>query len=134
MWNMESNVAPEAKKRIQSFTDLYAWQEGHKLVRMIYSATDKFPDTEKFGLIGQLRSASVSVTSNIAEGFRKKSRKEKQKFYRTALASLTEIESQILVARDVGFLAKKNYQEISEQSIRVSKLISSLIRGAPDKK
>lgn len=66
---------------IREFTDLMAWQEGHKLVLMIYKLNDKFPKHEIFGLGDQIRRASVSITSNIAEGFGRQSLKEKIQFF-----------------------------------------------------
>jgi len=78
------------KKKIKSFTDLYAWREGHKLVLMIYGATEKFPQKELFGLVSQMRRAIISTTSNIAEGFRRNTKKEKYQFYSMAEGSITE--------------------------------------------
>lgn len=76
--------------KIQSFTDLNAWKEGHKLALIIYEITNKFPKEEIFGLSNQLRRAVVSITSNIAEGFSRQSYKEKAHFYFTSLGSTTE--------------------------------------------
>lgn len=72
------------KKRIQSFTDLEAWKEGHKLVILIYKGTEKFPQKEIFALTSQMRRCAVSITSNIAEGFGRQSYKEKVQFYSIA--------------------------------------------------
>lgn len=67
-------------KKIAKFTDLVAWQEAHKLVLMIYKMTKIFPAEERYGLVSQMRRASVSITSNIAEGFGRKSAKDKITF------------------------------------------------------
>ena len=74
--------------KIKSFTDLTAWKEGHKLVLLIYKLTKKFPKEESYGLTDQIRRCSVSITSNIAEGFSRKSQKEKLQFYHMSLGSL----------------------------------------------
>lgn len=118
------------KKRIESFTDLHAWKEGHVLVLQIYNATQSFPSDERFGLTNQLRRASVSITSNVAEGFSRESPKEKVQFYRTALASLTEVQNQLLIARDVKYLNADIFTQVSSQSIIVSKLTNGLIKSA----
>lgn len=115
-------------KKIKSFTDLTSWQEAHKLVLMVYKATKTFPPDERFGLRDQLRRSSVSVSSDIAEGFSRQSSLEKKQFYYRALGSLTELQNQSLIARDVGYLPQKVFEEIAEQSITVSKLINSLIK------
>lgn len=112
-----------------SFTGLKVWQEGHRLVLNIYQATKVFPKTEMFGLTSQLRRAAVSVTSNIAEGFGRKSQKEKMRFYRIALASLTEIQNQILVAKDVQYLKEEDFNNLAEQTITVAKLTNGLLRS-----
>lgn len=119
----------EEKKKIESFTDLYAWQEGHRLVLLIYKITKTFPREELFGLTNQLRRAAVSITSNISEGFSRKSAKEKSQFYSMALGSLTELQNQALIARDVGYLQKEGFGVIASQTILVSKMINGLIKS-----
>ena len=115
-------------RKIKSFTDLHAWQEGHKLVLEIYKITKKFPKEEQFGLTIQLRRAAVSFTSNIAEGSSRNSYKEKSQFYSIALGSLTEIQNQLLVARDIGFMTKEEFDKIAEQTIIVNKITNGLIK------
>ncbi|MFA6295952.1 MAG: four helix bundle protein [Patescibacteria group bacterium] len=116
------------KTKIKSFTDLNAWKEAHVLVIMIYKITKTFPKDELFGLINQLRRCAVSITSNIAEGFSRPTYKEKIKFYYTSLGSVTELQNQILVARDIEYLSNKDFQKIANQSITVHKLINGLIK------
>lgn len=115
-------------KKIRSFTDLNAWKEAHKLVLMIYKATKNFPKEELFGLMNQMRRAAVSITSNIAEGFSRQSYKEKVQFYCVAQGSNTELQNQLLVARDVGYLAKEEFHEIAQQSVISHKLLNGLIK------
>jgi four helix bundle protein len=114
---------------IQSFTGLHAWQEAHKLVLGIYRFTKSFPREELFGLTQQIQRAGVSISSNIAEGFSRKSSREKMQFYYIALASLTEVQNQLLIARDVGFLSSKEFDETAKQTVVVSKLINGLIKS-----
>jgi len=114
--------------KITNFKDLYAWQEGHKLVLLIYKLTEKFPQKEMFGLTNQMRRAAVSITSNIAEGFSRRSYKDKSQFYSMALGSLTELQNQLLVAKDVDYLSDSSFEKTSEQTITVSKLINGLIK------
>ena len=115
-------------KTIRSFTDLDAWKEGHKLALIVYEVTKTFPKEEIFGLIMQMRRAAVSITSNIAEGFSRQSYKEKLQFNSISLGSLTELQNQSLVARDVKFMSEVDFQRIAQQSIRVSKLVNGLIK------
>ena len=115
-------------KKIKSFTDLNVWQEGHKLVLLIYKTTKKFPKDEKFSLVSQIRRAAVSITSNIAEGFSRRSYQEKLHFYSMAQGSLTEVQNQLLIGRDVGYLEKKEFEKIATRSISVHKLLNGIIR------
>lgn len=117
------------KKTIRTFTDLDAWKEGHKIVLMIYKITRNFPKEEVFGLTSQLRRCSVSITSNIAEGFSRQSSKDKIQFYAIALGSLTELQSQTITAKDVGLMKSDDFQKIAEQSVVVHKIISGLIKS-----
>lgn len=115
-------------KKIKSFTDLDAWKEGHKLVIMVYKITKDFPNEEKFGLVSQMRRAVISITSNIAEGFSRQSYGEKSQFYSIAQGSTTEIQNQILAAKDIGYLSKENFDKLAEQTIIVHKIINGLIK------
>lgn len=114
--------------KIKSFTDLNAWKEGHKIVLEIYLITRKFPKEELFGLTSQIRRSAVSITSNLAEGFSRKSLKEKVQFYRIALGSTSELQNQLLISKDINYLNQSNFTRIAEQTIVVSKLINGLIK------
>lgn len=118
-----------SKEKIRSFTDLNSWKEAHKLVVVIYKITKSFPEDERFGLTNQIRRAAVSITSNIAEGFSRNTFKEKTQFYSIALGSLTEVQNQLLVARDVGYLDNKIFQEIGAQTVIISKLCNGLLKS-----
>lgn len=120
-------------EKIKSFTDLEAWKEGHNLVLMIYNLTKKFPKEEVFGLTNQLRRAVVSITSNIAEGFSRRTSKDKIHFYLISLGSLTEIQNQILIAKDIKYIDKEEFNKIALQTIVVSKLINGLIKYCNNK-
>ena len=119
----------EYKSKIQSFQDLNVWQEGHKLVLMVYKVTGTFPKTETYSLVDQMRRAVISVTSNIAEGFSRKSYKEKLQFYFMSQGSLTELENQLLIAKDVGYLKLTDYKDLVEQCLVVHKLLSGIIKS-----
>jgi len=120
----------EENKKIKSFTDLNAWREGHGLVLEIYKVTKDFPKEEQFGLTNQLRRAGVSLTSNIAEGFSRGSYKEKLQFYLMALGSLTEVQNQLLVARDVGYVSKEKFDRLAERSVIISKITNGLVKSS----
>ena len=96
-------------KKIKDFTDLDAWQEAHKLVLSIYKITNSFPEDEKYGLISQMKRSAVSVTSNIAEGFGRSTKKDKIRFYTIAIGSLYELRNQLITSKDLGFLPKSIY-------------------------
>ncbi|MEK7654470.1 MAG: four helix bundle protein [Patescibacteria group bacterium] len=117
-------------EKIQKFTDLVAWKEGHKLVLAIYKATGAFPREETFALTDQIRRAATSITSNIAEGFSKKTAKEKTQFYHTALGSLNELQSQLITAKDLGYTNPASFKIADELSVGVSKLINGLMKTA----
>ena len=122
------NTLLQIRPKISAFTDLTAWQEGHKLVLLVYKITNTFPTSEQFSLTNQIRRAAVSITSNIAEGFSRQSYKEKTQFYATALGSLTEVQNQILIAKDVGYITENAFEELQHASITANKLINGLIK------
>jgi len=114
--------------KIKNFTDLNAYKEAHKLVLIIYKVTNKFPKEERYGLINQMRRATVSITSNIAEGFSRNTIKDKCQFYTLAQGSLTELQSQLLISRDLSYLTREDFNQIANQTVIVNKLINGLKR------
>jgi len=118
------------ENKIKSFTDLNVWREGHKLVLKIYSVTKQFPNEEIFGLSNQMRRSAVSVTSNIAEGFSRISFKEKVQFYSMVLASLTELQNQLLISKDVKYISLEQFRNLAQRSVVVHKLINGLIKSS----
>lgn len=124
---METKARP-----ILSFKDLIVWNEAHHLVLKTYVATKEFPKEELFALTSQMRRAAISITSNIAEGFSRKGKKEKIQFYTIAKGSLTELESQFLVARDIGYLGIPENEDVFKQITSVHRLINAFIRTTND--
>ncbi len=119
----------KAASKITKFTDLKTWQSAHSLMLDVYKHTKSFPDDEQFGLIAQLRRASVSVASCIAEGFSRRTAKDKVHFYSMAQGSLTEVQDQLLLSRDLRYINHKEFSKIAEKSIATHKLISGLIKS-----
>lgn len=114
--------------KIEKFTDLNVWQEGHKLVIMIYQITKSFPKEELYSLIDQMRRAAASITANIAEGFGRQGYKEKVQFYYLAQGSLNELKNFLLITRDVGYLNKDDFDKIAQQANLVHQLLQGFIR------
>lgn len=119
----------ESRATIKSFTDLNAWREAHMFVVLIYKKTKDFPKDEQFGLTNQIRRAAVSITSNIAEGFGRRSSKDRVHFYDMARASLSEVQSQLMVAKDVGYLDEIMFNELANQSVECYKVLTGLINA-----
>ena len=112
---------------VNNFKDLIAWQKSHLLVLEIYTATSTFPKSEQFGLTNQLRRAAVSIVSNIAEGFGRRTVADRTHFYDMARASLHEVQAQLMVARDVGFMQDKVHEKSDTFSIECHKILTGLI-------
>lgn len=112
-----------------SFTDIKAWQEGHKLALAVYGATELFPQSELYGLSSQLKRAASSVTSNIAEGFGRSSAKDQEHFYTMATGSLYEIKSQLLLAKDLHYINEKDFFLLAEQANMAHRLLNGLLRA-----
>lgn len=120
----------ELGTKIRDFTNLDAWKESHKLVLMTYRITKKFPKEEMFNLISQMRRCAVSISSNIAEGFSRQSYREKVQFYSISLGSTTELQNQFIIARDLKYITQGEYEEFSDQSVKVHKIINGLIKNS----
>ena len=114
---------------IRSYRDLKAWQKAMELVKEIYRVSREFPKEELFGLMSQIRRAAVSIPSNIAEGHAKLSRKEYQHYLGHARGSLAEIETQILIARDLDYLSEIDMNHILDISAEVGRVLNGLLNS-----
>jgi four helix bundle protein len=104
---------------------LIAWQKAHQLALEIYKATKSFPDSERFGLISQMRRAVVSVPANLAEGFRRTGSKNKLQFYNMAQGSLEEVHYFIILAKDLGYLP--DVERVMDKYEETARLITGLM-------
>lgn len=113
------------------FKELEIWKRSRLFCSKIYTITSNFPESEKFGLTNQLRRASVSIPSNIAEGSSRNSNKDFARFLQIALGSAYEIETQLLIAQDLNFIKDSELEcvisEIQEIIKMISKFKSTLI-------
>lgn len=115
--------------KIEKFTDLDVWKEAHKLTLLIYKDTRSFPKLETFGLISQLRRAVVSIESCIAEGFSRYHYKDRLNFYYDSRGSIAEVQTQSIIAKDLGYLDKLRFEEIMIQPEKVGVILGGLIRS-----
>ena len=109
-----------------SFEKLDVWQDSRALTKLIYEVTKSFPDSEKFGLINQMRRASVSVSSNIAEGSSRTSKKDQAHFYQIAYSSLMELLNQVIISTDLQFLNENQESQIRNHIGKVSNKLNAL--------
>lgn len=113
----------------ETYADLEVWRAAMDLVERIYTVTKRFPKEEMYGLTSQLRRASVSVPSNIAEGKGRFSDKELTRFLSHARGSLFEIDTQLQLAERLGHVAKEQCESVRRETARVGQLLSGLIRS-----
>jgi four helix bundle protein len=109
-----------------SFEKLDVWQDSRSLTKLIYEVTKSFPDSEKFGLINQMRRASISVSSNIAEGSSRTSQKDQAHFYQIAYSSLMELLNQVIISTDLQFLNENQESQIRNHIGKVSNKLNAL--------
>ncbi len=114
--------------KIKSFKDLRIWQKGIEVVADSYQLTKNFPKEELYGLTSQIRRSSVSIPSNIAEGFKRYHNKEYKQFLFIALGSLAELETQLIIAEKLNFVNLQDLQNVSSKIEYLSKMISSLMK------
>ena len=112
---------------MKSYRDLIVWQKSMNWVTFVYSVTSKIPESEKFGLISQIRRSSVAIPSNIAEGYGRNYKKNYSRFLQIARGSLFECQTQIEIAINLNYISKEDCKEINELSIEIEKMLSSLI-------
>lgn len=112
---------------MQSYRELRVWQRSIDLVSAIYKLTDHFPKSELFALTNQMRRASISIPSNIAEGYSRKSRQEYIQFLRIAFGSGAELETQLHIATTLRFVKANETEEVSKILEEVMKMLNKLI-------
>lgn len=115
---------------LKSFRDLKVWQKASDLAVEIYLVTEKFPKSELYGITSQMRRAVISISSNIAEGFKRSHSKEKIQFYYIAYGSTTELESQIEISFKLKFISDEQYIKLCGQIVEVSKMLDGLIKSS----
>ncbi len=112
---------------MRDFRKLKVWEKSHRLVLAIYNATGTFPREETYGLAAQLRRCCVSIPANIAEGCGRSGEAELGRFMLIAMGSASELEYNLLLARDLGYLDAQDYQELSREAGEVKRMLSTLI-------
>src|SRR3989304_4895952 len=101
--------------KIKSYRDLVVWRRAKEYTVQIYKATEEFPVHELYGLTSQMRRAAVSIPSNIAEGFRRKSRKEKLQFLGIAYGSGAELETQLDISFSLGYIKQEEHLSLANE-------------------
>lgn len=112
---------------MKSYKELIVYQKGYNLSLLIYQITSKFPEDEKWGMVSQMRRSSVSIPCNIAEGYRRKGKKEYIQFLHIALGSCGELETLLSLSKDLNFIEKMYFEEVYFLQEEVSKMLTRLI-------
>jgi four helix bundle protein len=124
---MESRKTSE--RWTKTFMDLIVWQKATELVTEIYKFSASFPRMELLGLSAQLRRASVSIPSNIAEGYGRKSKSDFVRFCQISMGSLFEVQTQVTIAKNLGYLTVPVHNELIDDLKEIERLLSSFIES-----
>jgi len=116
------------EEKIKSFKDLKIWQKGIEIISDTYILTKKFPKEELFSLTSQLRRSAISIPSNIAEGFKRFHNKEYKQFLFIALGSCAELETQIIIAKELKYINENEEAKLVEKLVHVCRMTSNLIK------
>ncbi|CAL2085911.1 four helix bundle protein [Tenacibaculum sp. 190524A02b] len=114
-------------EKTATFEDLLVWQKGHLLVLKIYKLTKNFPKEEVYGLTSQFRRAAISITANIAEGYKRINNKEKLRFYNISQASLEECRYFLILSKDLNYV--DNITQEKKLIEEVSKMLNAYVRS-----
>ena len=116
-----------------SFESVVAWQKAHEFALRAYQACQKFPVEERYGLCSQFQRAAVSISANIAEGYKKISMADKLRFYNIAQGSLEECRNYILLVRDLGYIDAEEFIHLRNNLEETSKFLNSYCKGIIEK-
>lgn len=112
-----------------NFKELLVWQKSINFVTEIYELTNHFPKDEMYGLTSQIRRASISIPSNIAEGNSRRSVADYLQFLKIARGSCAEVETQLIIAQNLKFLSEEHYLKLNQDIIEISKMLNGLINS-----
>jgi four helix bundle protein len=112
---------------MRDFRELKVWEKAHHLTLAAYQITATFPKAELYGLTSQIRRCSASIPSNIAEGCGRKGNPELHRFLQIASGSGSELEYQLLLARDLGYVTDEEHKRVSSMTVEVRRMLTSLI-------
>jgi four helix bundle protein len=119
---------PREKEKLgQSFKDLTVWQRSVELSLAVYQLTSCFPESERFGLVNQMRRASVSIASNIAEGYGRSTRGQYLVFLGNARGSTFELQTQLVIAQGLGFGPEQGRLQVNDLSTEVSRMLVAMM-------
>ena len=113
---------------LKSYKELIVWQKAYKLTIDIYKITEKFPQREQFGLSSQMRRCVVSIVSNIAEGCQRQFTREYVQFLSIAFGSCSELETQLMIARDLKFLTEEEFKQPASLLDEIGKMLNVLMQ------
>jgi len=113
---------------LKGFKELKVWQKAYSFTLLVYGLTKDFPREELYGIVTQMRKASVSVVSNIAEGYSRKSKMEYVQFLSIAYGSLSELETQILLSKDLKYLNEADFSEVLKFKDETAAMLYVLIK------
>lgn len=123
----------EESTKIASYKNLIVWQKAIEFVTVIYKTTKLFPSDEKFNLITQINRAVISVPVNIAEGYGRESSKNYLQFLRISRGSILELETLLLISKNLNYLPIEDYEKLTENLNEISKLLQGLIKSIQNK-
>ena len=112
---------------MQDFRNLRVWERAHELTLEVYRLTAAFPKTEIYGLVTQMRRACVSIGANIAEGCGRTGNTELRRFLRIAMGSVSELQYELLVSRDLSFVAPAEYTRVNGKLLELKKMMARFI-------
>lgn len=118
---------------VRSYRDLVVWQNAIKLAKQVYQLSQKFPKQETYALSDQIRRAAVSVPSNIAEGQARKAPADFKRFLRIALGSLAEVDTQLILAQEFGYLTSAEVEGMDAQIQELRRKLYALINSLPSR-
>ena len=114
---------------MKTYREIICWQKSIELVKSIYQITNNFPKSEQFGLTSQLRRATISIPSNIAEGFGRGSNKDFRRFLDISRGSLFELQTQLYIAKELKYINKESFEDVFEQSREVERILVGFMKS-----